>query len=446
MALRIRVVLMALLGLLIAKEASGRRPPVASVQSLIDAASDAVSANDYAGARRALSEAYRRTRAPELLYRLGEVEGLDGHEVAARDLYRRYLAEAGEDAPETRAAALKQLSGAAPQSGELQVVSERGALLLLDDRVVGVLPLPLPLLVTPGAHKLAVELGKQQQEDRVDALAGRTIEVRFPLNAPLVVVTMAPALITRTAWGGLGEALAQRLTDAVANGVRQRKLGAQSEAAALVAAPELADCLRTPDCQKQLANKNQVSWVLTVTGGLSQTTTNGIALTFDLYDANRGDYGVRTTRSCGACSAEKVSALVAETTASVVADAQGRPREPTAASSPTATAASVIIDGPPSDRRGRRPLWRLITGSLAMAAGVSLIGIGAAGLALNQRCVTVDPTNPELCEAFQDMTGQSRATIYDSFTPGLALVISGSVLAAAGVVLVALPGRSSGKP
>lgn len=440
----------ALVVLAIASPAVARtKAPAAAregVQPLIDAAEGAVNAQDYAGARRSLQEAYRRSRALELLYRLGEVERLDGHEVAARDFYRRYVAEGADESPDTLAAAQKQLASPAPLGGELAVTSERGALVLLDDQVVGVLPLPLPLLVTPGSHKLAVELGKRKQEDRVDALAGRTIEVRFPLNAALVVVTMAPALITRTSFDGLPESLPQRLADAVASGVRQRKLGAQPEAAALVAAPDLASCLRTTDCQQQLARKNQVSWVLTVTGGVSQATANGFALTFDLFDAARGDYLVRTTRSCGPCTAEKVTALVAETTSQVVADAQSRPRDGAAPTSPSPTSPPVIADSadaPKRDKRGGRPLWRLIAGPLAMAAGVALIGAGAAGLALNQRCVTVDETNPDLCQPFQDMTGVSRATIYDTFTPGVSLVVSGSVLAAAGVILVAIPGKSS---
>lgn len=448
MAPSIRVVMAALLALAIATPAAARtkNPAGEGVQPLISAATDAVNAQDYAGARRSLQEAYRRSRATELLFRLAEVERLDGHEVAARDFYRRYVAEGTDEVPETLAAAQKQLATPAPLGGELAVNSERGALVLLDDQVVGVLPLPLPLFVTPGPHKLAVELGKRKQEDRIDALAGRTIEVRFPLNAALVVVTMAPALITRTSFDGLSEQLPQRLADAVANGVRQRKMGAQSEAAALVVAPDLASCTRTTDCQQQLARKNQVSWVLTVTGGVSQATINGFALTFDLFDATRGDYIVRTTRSCGPCSAEKVTALVAETTAQVVADAQSRPRDGAVAAQPSTSSQPVIADSmdtAKTEKRGGRPLWRLVVGPLAMAAGVALIGAGAAGLAINQRCVTVDENNPDLCQPFQDMSGISRATVYDTFTPGISLVVSGSVLAAAGVVLTAIPGKSA---
>jgi hypothetical protein len=445
MAPHLRVVMLTLLGLAIAAPPHGRARPAGAgreaVQPLIDAATDAVNGRDYAAARRSLAEAYRKSRASELLFRLAEVEQLDGHEVAARDFYRRYLAEAADDSPDSQAAAQKQLGGPAPPSGELAVVSERGALVLLDDQVVGVLPLSLPLLVTPGAHKVAIEVGKRQQEDRVDVLAGRTIEVRFPMNTALIVVTMAPALITRTAFDGLAEPMPQRLADAVAAGVRQRKLGAQPESAALVVAPELAACLRTPDCQQQLARKNQVSWVLTVTGGVSQAAANGFALTFDLFDATSGEYLIRTNRTCGPCTIEKAAALVTETTAAVVAEAQGLPRDATAGSKPLATA--PVITDTPAAGKGRRPLWRLIVGPLAMAAGVSMIGVGAAGLAVNQRCVTVDETNPELCQPFQDMTGTNRATIYDTFTPGLSLVISGSVLAVAGVVLVAIPGKSA---
>lgn len=453
MALSVRVVMSALLALAIVTPAVARtKAPAAareSVQPLIDAATDAMNGQDYAWARRSLQEAYRRSRAADLLYRLAEVERLDGHEVAARDFYRRFVAEGADEAPDNLAAAHKQLAAPVPLGGELAVTSERGALVLLDDQVVGISPLSLPLFVTPGSHKLAVELGKRKQEDRVDALAGRTIEVRFPLNAALVVVTMAPALITRTSFEGLPDGLPQRLADAVAHGVRQRKLGAQSESAALVVAPDLASCLRTTDCQQQLARKNQVAWVLTVTGGVSQATVNGFALTFDLFDAERGDYLVRTTRSCGPCTAEKVIALVAEMTSSVVAEAQSRPRNgaaPPAATSPAPPVIADSGDAPKAAKRGGRPLWRLITGPLAMAAGVALIGAGAAGLSINQRCVTVDENNPDLCQPFQDMSGVSRATIYDTFTPGISLVVSGSVLAAAGIILVAIPGKSAATP
>ena len=446
-----RVVLLAALLLAFAAPVHGRSKPAPvpaaqkdAVQALVDAAAEAVTAKNFGEARRALAEAYRKARTTELLLRMAEVERLDGRAVPARDFYRRYLAEAPDDAQEGKAAAKKLLAEKATISGELSVVSDRGALVLLDDQVVGVLPLPLPLLTTPGAHKLAVELGKRRQEDRIDTLPGRTVEVRFPLNADLVVVTMAPALLARLAIAGLPEPLQRQLFDAVSAGAQQRKLGVQLEAAALLAAPELASCAQTAECQKQLARKNLLNLVLSLTVTPPSPADKNYTLAFEVYDANAAEFTVRKSKSCASCGAEQLVAMVTETTTSVIAEAQERPKQPVAAKpaevKPPVVETPLPVDQP---KKTGRPLWRLIVGPLALAAGIGLIGAGAAGLAINQNCVAVDPNDPSLCQSFQDMSGVSRAMIYDTFAPGVGLVVAGGALTVAGVVLLALPGKKS---
>ena len=47
--------------------------------------------------------------------------------------------------------------------------------MLVDDHLVGALPLPLPLLLESGNHRIIVELGEQRIE-QVKALPGQTVE------------------------------------------------------------------------------------------------------------------------------------------------------------------------------------------------------------------------------------------------------------------------------
>ena len=88
---------------------------------------------------------------------------------------RRFLADpaSSEDAA-AKAEADKFVDQPRPASGDVLVVGERGALVSVDDRVVGMLPLPLPLLLGSGDHKVTLDVNGRRLEGPVRVLPGRT--------------------------------------------------------------------------------------------------------------------------------------------------------------------------------------------------------------------------------------------------------------------------------
>src|SRR5262249_21130746 len=108
----------------------------------------ALQARDFEGAYNALAESYRLYPEPETLYQLGQLAWNSGRTMAAQDLLRRFLADPGSQ-QDTSSVFSKEAERILDQprapSGDVTLVGERGAMVLIDDRIVGVLPLPLPL-------------------------------------------------------------------------------------------------------------------------------------------------------------------------------------------------------------------------------------------------------------------------------------------------------------
>lgn len=80
------------------------------------------------------------------------------------------------------------------------------------------------------------------------------------------------------------------------------------------------------------------------------------------------------------------------------------------------------------EERGPRPLWRVLTGSGLIALGVTGLGIGMAGLALNGQCVS------------EPAPGVTCREVYTTIPSGVGFSVAGGLLAVGGAVLVALPG------
>ena len=111
----------------------------------------ALTAKDSAGAYDAFAQAYRLSPDPETLFQLGRLAWQSGRTVAAQDLMRRFLAD---PASASDAAAKKEaeqlVEQPRPASGEVSIVGERGALVLVDEKVTGMLPLPVATSLSAG--------------------------------------------------------------------------------------------------------------------------------------------------------------------------------------------------------------------------------------------------------------------------------------------------------
>ena len=157
----------------------------ADATRLVEEGTEALRKQDYPGARRALGDALRASAGPEVLFQLGRLAVAEGRLAAAQDLMRRFLHDSsGEAEGPLQKEARSILAQPAGAQGEVAVLGARGAVVQVDERPVGSLPLALPLLLPLGPHRVTVELGTQRVEEQVKVLPGQLAEMRFNSAGP----------------------------------------------------------------------------------------------------------------------------------------------------------------------------------------------------------------------------------------------------------------------
>lgn len=92
---------------------------------------------------------------------------------------------------------------------------------------------------------------------------------------------------------------------------------------------------------------------------------------------------------------------------------------------------SPLVAPPPA----RRPLWRIVSGSVALGVGVFLTGFGASALAVDGQCVQPPVPPAETC-----------LDLFSTRNQGIGLLTSGLVLTVGGAVLLALPPSRPSQP
>lgn len=218
---------------------------------------------DYGAARSALEQAYRLAAAPEVLFLLGRVAEADGRTLEAHDLMRRFLADPARRPDETAVAeAQRVVKLARPPSGQVVVLGAPGSQVLVDERLRGSVPLAQPLLLSPGEHRIGLQLGNRRLDSPVPVQAGRSFEVRFNAASGAVLITQLPAVLWVTEQVGVPEEAQNPLADAAEQAARAANQTLLAADAALARAPAPSDCLSRIVCQQELARKNEVEYVL----------------------------------------------------------------------------------------------------------------------------------------------------------------------------------------
>lgn len=288
----------------------------------------ALAAKDFASATDQLAQAYRLSPDAETLYQLGRVAWQSGRTVAAQDLMRRYLADPASNQDAAAKKDAEQIvDQPRPPSGEVAIVGERGALVLLDERVAGMLPLPLPLLLASGEHRVTLEMGARRIEGPVKVLPGRLSELRFNVNSDAVVSRVVPALVWLPEFQGVPSEAQRLLNQTIEQAVRKQRLSVVPKGVALAQAPRLADCLGQLDCQDKLTTVNEADYLLSTSieasGDLAQSDWT---MRLALVEASTGDYALKVTEPCTRCSADQASTTLDALVARVLRDGMARPR------------------------------------------------------------------------------------------------------------------------
>lgn len=472
------------------RPSAGELDPREQAKQLLQAGVTALAAKDFSSAAQSLSGSYRLVPSLGTLFQLGELAAAQGRTAEAQDLMRRFLHDANESA---QSPALKEaqriLALPTPPSGEVQVTGERNAVVLIDDRAVGVLPLPLPLLLPIGEHKVVVERDTLRLEDGVTVLAGRTVELRCQFHPGVVVATIPPALLVLSDHPALSGEPAKRLDQQLAQAAGQAHLTLLRQREALMQAPKLAECLPMTRCQVELAMQNLLQNVLVLKAALRAGSTTDWQLKVVLLDATVGDAAAELEKECSGCTAERAADLLAETAAAAIKQGLLRPhgvleidsvpagaavtagprslgatptrrpyfsgpvevtlkypgykpKQATLNVQPGQTASlklelerepvPTFVTPPPVVTRTEilpRPRWRLGVGAAASALGVALVGFGGSALSVNGSCVP------------DSFVGGQCQNIYMTTGVGSGLIVGGVLLVAGGVTLLALPGK-----
>ncbi len=455
-------------------------PPSPSVRAaqLVGEGVLALASRDFAAASRALAAAYRLQPSADTLYQLGIVAWSEGQSLTAQDLLRRYLAEPGaQPSPEKVSEAQRIVAQALPDCGEVWVLGAAGDWVFVDDRLLGQLPLPLPLLLSPGAHRLSLEATPG---------ARRTAELKLT-SGQLVAVRASDAGLTTSPLVRVVLHVAARSADAGSPDPRPRRLAALLLAQDL-AVPTAASHQSPPSgcdlaCLLRLAKEQAAEWALAIQlpesvdgkhrpgqvqvidvavqdvaaqAGFAPAPASAdadeaelSALLPGLLQKARGrGHGELRVSSSPVGAEVRIGARVLGTTplrrthfigpvelelslpGFVPARRQVEIRSEHAAElSVTLSAPPQALVVPPQPSRRPRPAWRIGLGIGALAAGIGLVALGASALSVSGRCIDAVEPPVAACPRF-----------FDTSAIGGVLIGSGAALGVAGALLVAWPG------
>jgi hypothetical protein len=144
--------------------------------------------NNFRGALVEFQKAYELAPSWRILFNIAQVEMELQDYAGALKAYTRYMKEGGPDVPADRAtqvnAEIERLRG---RVGFLVVQTAPGAQVLVDDVQVGYAPLPDPVPVSAGQHRVTVAINGKDPVSRVFDVAGRenvTAALELDVAAP----------------------------------------------------------------------------------------------------------------------------------------------------------------------------------------------------------------------------------------------------------------------
>jgi hypothetical protein len=142
-------------------------------------------AGDAASALQKFTSAYALVPSPKVLFNMGRAHVELGHQAEAYQCFDQFLAEATNVPPESRGEAERMRSQLRPRLAFIDVVGPPAAVLTVDGRRRGILPLARPLALEPGARGIRVEAdGKVVTDKRLDLTEGSTLRLVVEVTAP----------------------------------------------------------------------------------------------------------------------------------------------------------------------------------------------------------------------------------------------------------------------
>lgn len=400
--------------------------PSAPAQQHLGTGRAALAKGDLTLAQRELELAYQLNAGPELLGLLGQVAARQGQRTRAADLFRRYLAETSV-AEADSAALLALIQSEQDKAAEVVVAGAAGALLRVDDRIAGRLPLSRLLLMTPGPHRLALELDGQRKVHLVKAASGIPVSVRFTEDRASLVdaIETRPAVVLFLYDQQLKlppAPLARAILDRVRLDGQAYDLAAERVERGLAKQP--AGCLTQLPCLLRLARTLGVDYILQVRREATSYAVQVRDVAVDLSTASpqRVDCSGREEVACAAALRDAVGELLTPS----LSRQHGRLRI-----SSRPAGAAVVVD--------EQPLDRPTPHELALFAGDHRITLRKSGYVTQRAPATV--TADALTELALDLKTDLAAQRQRRFAIGKrVLAVVGALAIAGGAVAIGVNG------
>ena len=152
-------------------------------------------AGDYSGALVEFQRAYELVPSYRILFNIAQVDMELQDHAGAFTAYTRYLREGGPDIPPARLAQVNaELERLRARVGFLVVQTAAGAHVFVDDAQVGYAPLPDPVAVAPGPHRVAVDVpGRGRITRAFDVAVGQRVAAALAVDPPRLAAVEPPA-------------------------------------------------------------------------------------------------------------------------------------------------------------------------------------------------------------------------------------------------------------
>jgi len=446
----------------------------------------ALAARNFVAAYAALSDAYLIDPSADTLYQLGIVAYAEGQTILAQDLLRRYLVSspASERNAQQHAEAERIVSQPQGQSSEVVLSWDPPQRVFVDTRLVGILPLPLPLLLPAGKHSLLIKSATTEWRTTIDAEAHRAYQLTpqsagqsTSQNAGQIAVVRLPTALLELD-GDLPHGTPNPhplLTESI------RKSGL------FVLPPPPSgreECKGEARCTIRIAEQSFADYLLTLSGVQAASSAGG-SVTLSLLDTEMGEVASQASFPCSPCSEGVLAESISGVLPRLLAEAKNRGRGTLHIDSQPAGAmvqiggrkvgatpldlprfagpaevtlhkpgfkpwqqrtetlskqrtdvlatlvaeeiAPLIVKLPPERRP--RPRWRIAAGLTSLGVGLGLAGLGVSALLVSGQCV--EPAAPPL---------MACTRLYETTPTGAGFVAAGAVLSITGAVLLAIPG------
>lgn len=473
-------------------EAKEPRSPHSVTQSAADRSAPliaqgvmALAARNFVAAYAALSDAYLIDPSADTLYQMGIVAYAEGQTILAQDLLRRYLVSspASEKNSQQRAEAERIVSQPQGQSSELVLSGEAHQRVYFDRRLVGILPLPLPLLVPAGKHSLLIKSATAEWTATLETESHRAYQL-----TPQRVGQNDGQIVGQIAVERLPTALLEVDGDLPQGTPNPHPLLTESirKSGLFVLPPQSGreECKGEARCTIRIAEQSFADYLLTV-GGVQAASSAGGSVALSLLDTEIGEVASQASFPCSPCSDGVLAESISGVLPRLLAEAKSRGRGTLHIDSQPAGAmvqiggrkvgatpldlprfagpaevtlhkpgfkpwqertetlsgqrtdvlatlraeeiAPLIVKLPPERRP--RPRWRIAAGLTSLGVGLGLAGLGVSALLVSGHCV--EPAAPPL---------MACTRLYDTTPTGAGLIAAGAVLSVTGAVLLAIPG------